>query len=218
MIEAHLSMFDAIVLGVLLTSCLFAFFRGFVREILSLGAWVGAALITLYYFPDVAEKLQPHFKNPVVAAGIATLGLYIGALICFSVVNMFIFKLLKSGEEIGPTDNLLGLAFGALRGAFIIAVGYFFLAVAIPTKDRPDWLEKSITRPYAEEGAKLLMQIAPNYLRDLVNFDEEPDAEEATTDKKKPWRRKESNDTNSAPGYKRNKLDNLIDETTAEEE
>ena len=43
MIETHLNLFDATVLGILALSCLFAFFRGFVREILSLGAWIGAA-------------------------------------------------------------------------------------------------------------------------------------------------------------------------------
>lgn len=171
MIETHLSIFDAVVIGIMAVSCLFAFFRGFVREILSLGAWIGAALITLYYFPDVAEKLEPHFKNAVVAAGIATLGLYIGALVCFSLVNMFIFKFLKSGDEVGPTDNILGLAFGAARGAFIVAVGYFFVHITVPRDESPDWLKASITRPYAEEGAKVLVRFAPEYLQDLAHFE-----------------------------------------------
>src|ERR1700690_316704 len=101
MIETHLNLFDAIVIGIMLLSCLFAFFRGFVREVLSLGAWIGAAVVTLYYFPVVAEKLKPHFKTEAVAAGVATLGLYVVALIGFSILNMIILKYVKKGSDVG---------------------------------------------------------------------------------------------------------------------
>jgi membrane protein required for colicin V production len=177
MIETHLSIFDAVVLGILLVSCLFAFFRGFVREILSLGAWIGAALVTLYYFPTAAEKLQPHFKSPVVAAGFATLGLYIGSLMVFSLINMFIFKFLKSGDEIGATDNILGLIFGAFRGAFIISLGYFLMAMMLPGDETPDWLKASITLPYVEQGSLMLAKMAPDYLRDMASLEKKMHAE-----------------------------------------
>lgn len=179
MIETQLSIFDAVVLGILVISCVFAFFRGFVREILSLGAWVGAALVTLYYFPDVAEELKPHFKTPVVAAGFATLGLYIGALMVFSLVNMLILKLLKSGDEVGPTDNILGLVFGAARGVFIIAVGYFILAMMLPSNENPEWLQKSLTLPYVEKSALLLARIAPEYLNDMAELEKKMRTQES---------------------------------------
>lgn len=167
MIETHLNIFDAIVFGIMLVSCLFAFFRGFVREILSLGAWIGAALVTIYYFPAAAEQLQPNFKNPVIAAGFATLGLYITALVGFSIVNMFIIKFIKSGDEIGLTDNIMGLIFGAARGAFIISLGYFMVALFLPESEEPEWIEGSFTQPYVEEGALMLARMAPDYLRDI---------------------------------------------------
>jgi membrane protein required for colicin V production len=184
MIETHLSIFDAIVLGVLVISCLFAFFRGFVREILSLGAWVGAALVTLYYFPAAAEKLQPHFKTPVVAAGFATLGLYIGALMVFSLINMFIFKFLKSGEEIGATDNILGLIFGAVRGAFIVSLGYFVTAMMLPSDETPEWLKQSVTLPYVEQGSLMLAKIAPDYMRDMAELEKKMRTQEISIDEK----------------------------------
>jgi membrane protein required for colicin V production len=179
MIETHLSIFDAIVCGVMIISCLFAFFRGFVREILSLGAWVGAAVITLYYFKTTAETLQEHFKDPVVAAGFATLGLYMGSLIVFSIVNAIILKFLKSGEEIGAMDNIFGLIFGALRGAFIVAAGYFLLMIVLPENETPDWLKASVTRPYAEQGALMLVKVAPDYVRELSSFEKRIEKEDS---------------------------------------
>src|SRR5438045_1137345 len=116
MIDTHINMFDVIVIGILLLSCLFAFFRGLVREVLSLSAWIGAAMVTLYFFTDVADKFKPHFKSDVIAGGVGATCLYIGALLGFSLLNMLILKFVKEGSEVGMLDNLLGLAFGALRG------------------------------------------------------------------------------------------------------
>ena len=77
MIETQLSIFDAVVLGILVVCCLFAFFRGFVREILSLGAWIGAAglLITaivaaiahtreLYRIEDLRTVIEESATRP----------------------------------------------------------------------------------------------------------------------------------------------------------
>lgn len=212
--EAHLNTFDYVVLGVMALSCLFAFFRGLVREVLSLIAWVGAGVITMVYFHGVAEKLTPHFKNPMVAASIATIGLYLGSLICFGIINMIIVKSIKSGEEAGMLDNLLGLIFGGLRGALIVSLGFFLLTVALPGKEYPEWIEKAVTRPYAEKGALMLAAAAPKYLRELSAVQKK-----ATEEIKA--RREQSNESPAAGGQEENgysrtttrQLDRLIDST-----
>jgi membrane protein required for colicin V production len=170
MIDAHLNYFDMVVIGIMLLSCVFAFFRGFVKEILSLFAWVGAGFVTVKFFPSVASMLQPHFTKPIIAAVCATFILYMGSLIVFAIINRFIIKILKSGSEIGMLDNILGLAFGALRGALIISLGFLMLSLAISEENRPEWLQKAVTLPYVEKGAILLTQIAPAYLDELSHL------------------------------------------------
>lgn len=171
MIEAQLNYLDMAVVTIMLLSCVFAFFRGFVREILSLGAWVGAGIVTVYGFSSVAELLEPHFKKPMVAAAFGTLGLYIGSLLVFSMINSTIRKFIKSGSDVGILDNVLGLVFGAARGALIIALGFLLITLAIPeNKKEPVWLEKALTRPYAARGALFLARIAPSYLQDIADF------------------------------------------------
>ncbi|MBY0406362.1 MAG: CvpA family protein [Rickettsiales bacterium] len=177
MIETHLNLFDAGVIGVMVLSCLFAFFRGFVREMLSLGAWIGAALVTVYYFPHVAAMLKPHFKSTVGATGVATLGVYTAALIAFSIFNAIILKFVRSGKEVGMLDNLLGLGFGMGRGALLVSLGYFILTIAMPEKEYPQWLQTSVTRPYAEKGAVVLAKAAPDYLREISSLQKKANAE-----------------------------------------
>ncbi|NBX03251.1 MAG: CvpA family protein [Alphaproteobacteria bacterium] len=170
MIQTQLSIFDMVVCGIMFLSCLFAFFRGFVREVLSLGAWIGAGAITLYYFPTVSQKLEPQFKNPIAAGGLAAIGLYVLSLIGFSILNRIIMKFVKSGSDVGMLDNLLGLMFGALRGAFIISLGYLLLVFAIGENTRPEWMRGAFTLPYVIKGANILSQSAPEYMHDITSF------------------------------------------------
>lgn len=177
MISTHVSYFDALVLAVMGLSCLFAFWRGFVKEILSLGAWIGAGLLTIYYFPDVAKQMEPHFKSPMLAAGIATLTLYITALLLFSMINAIILRFVKEGSDVGFLDNSLGLLFGAFRGAFILSLAYFLMTMSMPREEYPEWINEAKTRPFVEEGARLLAMAAPNYLRELSPLAHEDDAD-----------------------------------------
>lgn len=170
MIETSLNLFDAAVLGVLALSCVLAFFRGFVREILSLGAWVGAGIVTIYYFPQVAEALQPKFKSAVIAAGFATLGIYVAALIGFSIINMIILKFVKSGSDVGLLDNWLGLIFGAIRGILLIGIAFFLMTIVLPEDDYPVWIKKSVSLPFVNESAILVAKVAPAYLRDISSL------------------------------------------------
>ncbi len=170
MINAQLNYFDMAVLGIMFFSCLFAFFRGFVKEVLSLLGWIAAGAVTIYFFKPVAEFLRPNFSNEKVAAICAVVLLYFGSLIVFSIFNRIIIKILKSGSGIGWFDNFLGLGFGALRGALIISLGYFLLSMAISEQSRPDWLQNAKTRPYVENGAMMLAKIAPAYLDELSSL------------------------------------------------
>lgn len=169
--DAQLSMniFDAVILGVLALSTVIAFFRGFVREILSLGAWVGAGLITIYLFPQSTQLMKGYVKSDHVAAGGAALGTYLCALMTLSLINAVIIKYVKTGSEVGIIDNALGMGFGALRGAFIVSLAYLIMSAVIPKEPekQPKWLKGSVTKPYLQEGSQVLAKMSPKYLSNL---------------------------------------------------
>lgn len=226
MIETHLNLFDAAVIGVMILSCIFAFFRGFVREMLSLGAWIGAALVTVYYFPDMAVMLKPYFKSQIGATGVGTLGIYTISLIGFSVFNAIILKFIRSGKEVGMLDNLLGLGFGAARGVLLVSLGYFTISIALPEGEQPAWLTQSMTRPYAERGAIQLAKAAPEYLREISYLNKQARQEmQAEQQLKKDvlsehedieYVKKNSNDGDE-PGYSRSeteRMDQLLQRTS----
>ncbi len=176
MVETSLNLFDLGVLIVLGLSALVSFFRGFIREVLSLGAWVGAAIITLYWFPDVAEYFQQHMKNTMVASGLAAMGTFMAALVVISLFNSLLLKYVKTGADVGLLDNALGLAFGIARGLLLVSIAYFLMTVVISEDDYPEWVQSAVSRPYVEATAKWISEIAPNYLDEMSPLkDDKPD-------------------------------------------
>lgn len=167
MIES-LNIFDLFVFGVLGLSALLSFFRGFLREVLSLGAWVGASVITLYTFPHVTELMKPHVASEGVASGFATMGTFMLALMAISLFNRLILRYTKSSSEIGLLDNGLGLIFGVFRGALLISLGYFVMTMTMKKEDYPEWIITAKSQPYAEKGAALIASVAPEYFASIT--------------------------------------------------
>lgn len=172
MIEAQLNMFDAVVILIFLLSTLLAFFRGFVREVLSLGAWLGAAVVTIYAFEPVSNMLKEHTDKDMVAYLLGGLGTYIVVLLVISIINAVIVRYVKSGSDVGMLDNLLGLGFGALRGAFIVSLGYLVLTLVVDEESPPEWMKNAQTRSLAQSGALAIAKVAPGYLEDISSLSE----------------------------------------------
>jgi membrane protein required for colicin V production len=168
MLETHLNMFDVTVALIIGLSAMLSFFRGFVREVLGISAWVGAAVVTLYLFPDVAAWIRPHVDSMAIASGFASLGTFIIALLLFSVFTSMLMKYLKSGADVGFLDNMLGLAFGVARGGLLIAIAYYIMAMVMNEGEYPEFVQTAVTRPYVERGAQWVATMAPDYLKEIA--------------------------------------------------
>jgi membrane protein required for colicin V production len=169
MADISLTMFDLGVLIIIGLSALMAFFRGFVREFLSLIGWLGASIITLRTLPLVSKALEPHIGSPVIATGIASVLIFFGALIVFSIISGFIIRVLKPGSKVGLFDNLLGLCFGVARGTLMVAIAYYILGVVLVEKDFPKAIKEAYTRPYIGQVAKWVGTFTPNALNVITD-------------------------------------------------
>ncbi len=181
MVETQINLFDAAVLSVIGLSALLSFFRGFVREVLSLGAWIGASVITVYSFPTVAASISPHVSNKIAGAGLAAIVTFIGALIVISIINAMILKFIKKGSEVGLLDNFLGLVFGFARGFLLLALAFYVMMLVLTEEDYPEWIQTAQTKNFIQGGAKMIASVAPDYVQELVkkkDGDKDDSAEE----------------------------------------
>ena len=155
---------DIGVLVLIALSAVFAFARGFVREILSIAAWTGAALITLFGF-DAARGVAARFvATPLLAELIAGAGLFLASLIGLTILTGTIARVVQ-WSALTPIDRTLGLIFGVARGALLAAIAYLAIDIMLPPNDRPGWLVTARSEPLLAQGADMLRTMLPQSLQ-----------------------------------------------------
>ncbi len=155
---------DIGVIAVIVLSAIFAFARGFVREALSIVAWVGAAAITVYGFVPVLGIVEPLVKNPLLSQLIAGFGLFVGSLVVLTIITSFLARMVRA-SALSPIDRTLGFVFGLARGAFLVCLAYLLLDISVQPGERPAWIREAKSAPYLHQGADVLRQFLPESLK-----------------------------------------------------
>ena len=162
-----MTMFDWVVIATVGTSALLALFRGFIREVLSLMAWLIAAFVTVNNFKPLMAKLTPHIHSKAVLMGVSSVGLFIAVLIVMSILNALILRFLKAGGDISILDSMLGMVFGVFRGLFILSLAFMMLKMVMTPEEYPDAIKEARTLSFVEFGARMLANVAPNYVKEV---------------------------------------------------
>jgi membrane protein required for colicin V production len=151
---------DAAAISIIILSALFSLVRGFVREALGVAAWAGAAFAALrgyqYAQPYVASVVT--LKNLVIPISIGVI--FIIILIILSIISAWVGGLVRE-SALSSLDRSLGLVFGAVRGAIILALGYIGLSMFVAPTEWPLPVVRARLLPYAYEGATLLAGLLP---------------------------------------------------------
>jgi membrane protein required for colicin V production len=155
---------DLGVIAIIVLSAVFAFARGFVREALSIIAWVGAAAATVYGFGPALERIDPLVKNPLLSQLIAGFGLFVGSLVVLTIVTSFIARAVRA-SSLSPIDRTLGFVFGLLRGAFIVCLAYLLLDISVQQSERPAWIQQAKSAEFLKRGADELRIFLPESLK-----------------------------------------------------
>lgn len=156
---------DIGVVVVLALSAIFAFARGFVREALSIVAWVGAAAITWYGGDYVKHLLQGFVSDQLLAKLIALSGTFLVSLVILTIITSLIARLVHL-TGLSGLDRTLGFAFGLFRGALILCLLYLLaIDYVFPPDHQPPWLKTAKSAPWLDEGAGKLRAFVPEQLK-----------------------------------------------------
>lgn len=151
---------DIVVVAVILLSALFAFVRGFLREVLSIGAWVAAGIATYFGLPLLRPFGRQYIEIELVADVATGVAIFVVVLVVASVVSHFLTRGVRE-SALGPLDRSLGLVFGVARGALIVCVLLLIVDVFYARESRPAWLAEARTLPMVQAGADILRALVP---------------------------------------------------------
>ena len=156
-----ISWVDIILIAVILISAILAFTRGFVHEVLTIAAWVGAIVVTLFTF-ELAQPLARQYITLTWLADVITgLAIFVVSLVIFTIVSNALSRNVKN-SSLGAVDRSLGLLFGAFRGIVLICAAYLIMMWVIPKpEDRPTWILNARSTPMVEKGALYIASLLP---------------------------------------------------------
>ena len=121
---------DGAVALLILVSGILAYARGFVREVLSIGGWILAAVVAFIFAPNALPLIQevPYLGDFIgescelgIMASFA--GVFAVALIVISLFTP-LFSTAVQRSVIGGVDAGLGFLFGVARGVLLVVVAF----------------------------------------------------------------------------------------------
>ena len=175
---------DIVVLAVIALSTLLALGRGFVKEVLSVFGWIGAAVGTLlifFYVPQVREFFGKQITEPVLADIACAVAIFVVLLIVLGFFNHAIASRVHA-SSLGPLDKSLGLVFGLARGVVLVALAHMAMTDwFLPEKaQRPDVINQARTEPYVAMAADFIKSKIPQDWKDKASavFDDSAKAVE----------------------------------------
>jgi membrane protein required for colicin V production len=133
--------------------------------VLAIGAWIGAALATLYGFAHVQTYARQLIAIDLLADIGAGVVLFVVTLVLLSLITRTLAGKVRD-SSLGALDRTLGLVFGLARGMVLVALAWLVLTWALPEESqRPDYLREAKSKRWVALGADRLEQLLPETLR-----------------------------------------------------
>lgn len=158
---------DIGIISIIGISMLVSLVRGLMREAVSLITWFAAIIFSLHCARLLADRLVEWVPSPSLRLMLSLVALFIIAFAVGALVNMLTGQLLKRAGLSG-LDRFLGMLFGAIRGALVVAV--MVLLAKVFAADQDPWWHESVLIPYFLAIAQWLQSIVPEKVHQVSHF------------------------------------------------
>jgi membrane protein required for colicin V production len=159
------TLIDGIVAGVIVVSAILAYARGFVREALSIGGWIAAAIIAFIFAPNALPLIRevPYLGDFIgESCELGILASFAGVFaIALVVVSLFtpMFASAVQRSAIGGVDAGLGFLFGVARGVLLVVVAFIAYERIVGNEPVPMVADSRSAQVFAQVQTQVEAQI-----------------------------------------------------------
>ena len=155
----YFNIIDIIVFAVILTSCLVATSRGFVKEFFSIFSWILSLVTAFNFFEKFKIKLLEYISQEIVVDILAFGFPFFAALIITNIISSWLSPKFDMNELL-IFDKICGFVFGILRSFLLIILFYLgFLYLIGNNKKLPNTLLEAYSFKYIDFSAEYLVKI-----------------------------------------------------------
>ena len=158
---------DYAVIAVVLASIAWGVWRGLVREVISVAAWVLAFLGANYFGSPLSEALPSSISAPELRVLVAFVAVFVVILATCTLLGQFLARMMKNAG-LGPLDHVLGGLFGIAR-ALVIMLAFAIVAGLTAFPRQSAWRD-SVSGPPLGRAAEALKPWLPRALADRLRY------------------------------------------------
>ena len=163
--------FDIIVLLLVGVGAIYGFMRGFVHEVIALGAWIFAVFAIRYLHTPLASFIEPYIGTSSGAAVLAFALLLVVPYAVFKAGARWLGAMSRN-SILGPVDRVIGFGFGTVKGMIIAVLAFSVLVLGYDTVwgagGRPDWITQSRTYPFINASSEELLTLLAERRREAA--------------------------------------------------
>lgn len=158
---------DILLLITVIFSVLFALYRGLVRELLGISAWILAGLAALYSYAPLQPLMNKLIENPMIAGITGSVIVAVIVLVIMTLINSAITKRLRQSALSG-LDRVLGFIFGVARAGLLAAVVYLGASMALSTEQLDKIETQNVSVPYVRVISGWLEYVIPENIQEKI--------------------------------------------------
>jgi membrane protein required for colicin V production len=161
------TIFEYLVLFVLVCSVLISMLRGLVKEVLSLASWIIALVVANAYGETLATMLPDLIPGESTKLIVAFIALFIGTRLLMALLGRALGELVKA-SGLALVNRGLGAVFGLARG-IVIVLAVVLLCGTTSIPQQPFWQE-ALLSPLAVSAAETVKPYLPGQFAQHVHF------------------------------------------------
>jgi len=160
--------FDFVAIVVIAISVGFGFWRGLVREVLSLLSWIAAFWLARLFAGVVAGWMPSSWTHQGLRYAIGFISVMLVSVLVLSLMSVLVARLVKVAG-LTASDRMLGAVFGVLRGLLLVVV--LVLVGGMTSEPREPYWRKALFSKPLQTMALWAKPLLPEDIARRVSFE-----------------------------------------------